>query len=57
MTEYVITQDTRAAFGIVRANPQYGPGGLPQLYIPNFNEVARPVVRYPLTNTVVRTPK
>jgi hypothetical protein len=57
LTEYVITQETPAAFSIVRANPQYGSGGLPQLYIPNFSEIAQPVVSYPLANTVVRSPK
>jgi hypothetical protein len=57
LTEYVITQETPAAFSIVRANTQYGSGGLPQLYIPNFSEVTRPVVGYPLTNTVTRIPK
>jgi hypothetical protein len=42
--------------GITRANTQYGAGGLPQIYIPNFNTVAEPVVSFPLTNPVARLP-
>lgn len=30
-----LTQDLPAAFGTTYANPQYGAGGIPQIYIPN----------------------
>ena len=57
MTEFVVTQDTPAAFGIVRANTDYGAGGLPQIYIENFSAVTRPTVSYPLINRASRLPK
>jgi hypothetical protein len=54
LTEFVVTQDTRAAFGIVRQNPQFGRGGLPQIYIDNFASVTKPVLSYPLANRTLR---
>ncbi len=57
LTEFVVTQDTRAAFGIVRQNSQFGPGGLPQIYIENFFSVTRSTVSYPLTNRAARLPE
>lgn len=57
MTEYVVIQDTPAAFGIVRANTQFGAGELPQLYIENLTAVTRPTISYPLINRAARFPK
>ena len=34
---YEVTQDTPAAFGITRANPQHGAGGLPQIFVPDYS--------------------
>ncbi|MCX6180610.1 MAG: FG-GAP-like repeat-containing protein [Bacteroidetes bacterium] len=33
---YTVVGDTPAAFGTTYANPQFGAGGLPQIFIPNF---------------------
>lgn len=52
VTAYEVLEDTPAAFGIVRANPQHGPGGFPQVYVPNFKDTLRPFVSYPLTNRI-----
>ncbi|MDO7852968.1 DUF6443 domain-containing protein [Hymenobacter convexus] len=38
---YTITSETPAAMGTTYANPQHGVGGLPQLYIPNLQQVAQ----------------
>ncbi|MGH8493138.1 MAG: hemagglutinin repeat-containing protein [Moraxellaceae bacterium] len=45
---FVVTEDVTAAFGIVRANPQYGAGGLPQVVIPNWTNVTRQMYSVPL---------
>ena len=37
MTIYRVTESTPAAFARTLANPQYGAGGLPQIYIPNYS--------------------
>ncbi|WP_420138299.1 PAAR domain-containing protein [Sphingomonas sp.] len=47
---YEVTEDTPAAFGITRANPQYGEGGLPQIYIPEYSTLK------PLDVTPLRKP-
>jgi len=39
---YTVTQDTAAAYGLTDANPQFGAGGLPQLFIPNWRQVLKP---------------
>jgi hypothetical protein len=36
---YQITSNTNAAFGTTYANTQFGLGGLPQIYIPNYNSL------------------
>ena len=57
LTKFIITQDTPAAFGIVRNNPQFGPGGLPQIYIANFSEVIQSVESYSLNSRMERLTK
>ncbi|MDR3503548.1 MAG: pre-toxin TG domain-containing protein, partial [Legionella sp.] len=54
VTAFEIIEDTPVAFGITRANPQYGVGGLPQLYIPNYANITKPVISYPLSNRFMR---
>ncbi|USQ13731.1 LysM peptidoglycan-binding domain-containing protein [Legionella lytica] len=54
VTAFEIIEDTPAAFGITRANPKYGVGGLPQLYIPNYANITKPVISYPLNNRFMR---
>ena len=39
MMPYEIVEDVPAAFGITKANPQFGKGELPQMYIPEFNKL------------------
>lgn len=36
---YEITRSTSAAFGTTYANPAFGGGGLPQIFIPNYNNL------------------
>lgn len=36
---YRVSGDTPAAFGTTYANPQFGSGGLPQIYIPNYSNL------------------
>lgn len=44
---YEVTQDTPAAFGITRANPQHGAGGLPQIFVPDYSTL-KPLGTTPL---------
>jgi type VII secretion system ESX-1 substrate len=44
LTEFRLTKDVEAAKSIALANPQFGPGGIEQFYIPNFGEVTEPIV-------------
>jgi hypothetical protein len=44
ITEFRLTHDVDVARSVARANPQFGPGGLEQVYIPNFDKVTEPVV-------------
>jgi RHS repeat-associated protein len=56
VTAFELMEECPAAFGIVRENPQYGPGGFPQVYVPNWEQKLRPVVSYPLDNRTARIP-
>jgi hypothetical protein len=57
VTAFEVLEDCPAAVGIVRANPQYGPGGFPQVYVPNWEQRMRAIVSYPLNNRVVPLPE
>jgi hypothetical protein len=48
MMAYVVTKDTQAAVALTRENKSYGPGGLPQLYVPDHETVLRPSGQIPL---------
>ncbi|MFD2214556.1 T7SS effector LXG polymorphic toxin [Metabacillus endolithicus] len=55
MTAYVVDDDLTAAFGITKANPHYGPGNLPQMFVPDANElieqgILKPIHSQRLTN-------
>ncbi|WP_207644568.1 T7SS effector LXG polymorphic toxin, partial [Clostridium nigeriense] len=39
MMAYEITEPIDVAFGITKANPQFGSGGLPQMFLPDFKEL------------------
>ncbi|AND80428.1 hypothetical protein A0O21_04370 [Streptococcus pantholopis] len=39
MGAYIVNEEIDAAYGIVRANSQFGDGKLPQVYIPNVNQL------------------
>ncbi|MEO8435564.1 MAG: PKD domain-containing protein [Pyrinomonadaceae bacterium] len=56
VTAFEIMEDTPAAFGIVRANPQYGSGGYPQVFVPDWRSRMKPVVSYILDNRVATIP-
>jgi LXG domain of WXG superfamily/Pre-toxin TG len=52
---YVVTKDVKAAFGVTKANPQYGSGGLPQVFVPNIKQlieegILTPVEKIKLSN-------
>lgn len=40
---FVLTEDAPAAIGIVKANPQYGKGGMTQIVIPGFDGITKHV--------------
>ncbi|RFM25567.1 RHS repeat domain-containing protein, partial [Deminuibacter soli] len=48
MGVYVLKADTKAAFGYTLANPQLGQGGLPQYFIPNWEQVLKQITTIPL---------
>ncbi|MFS0653840.1 pre-toxin TG domain-containing protein, partial [Bacillus sp. 179-C3.3 HS] len=55
MTAYVVDDKIEAAFGITKANPQYGTGNLPQMFVPDANEliekgILKPIESQRLTN-------
>lgn len=39
MQGYIVNENINVAFGITRANPQYGGGGLPQIYVPDVENL------------------
>ena len=41
MMAYEVTEEIDVAFGITKANPQFGEGGLPQMFIPDFNNLLK----------------
>ena len=41
MMAYEIIEDRNVAYGVTKANPQFGDGGLPQMFIPDFNELVK----------------
>src|SRR5205085_11100174 len=43
VTAYEVLEDAPAAYSEAVANPQHGPGGFPQLYIPEYSRVLRPI--------------
>jgi hypothetical protein len=54
LTAFRLTRDVQAARSVALMNPQFGPGGLEQYYIPNWQGVTEPVVTRLMTNTVVK---
>lgn len=50
MQGYKVTTDIDAAFGITKANPQFGKGGLPQVYVPNVDELIEKGILIPVDN-------
>lgn len=52
LMEFEITDDVVAGRGTALANPRYGPGGLEQFYIPDWEHVESPVVTRLMRNTV-----
>ena len=39
MQGYIVSEDIKVAYGLAEANPQFGKGGLPQLFVPNVQEL------------------
>lgn len=44
LTEFELTSDVTVGRSIASANPQFGPGGLEQFYLPNWQDVTCPIV-------------
>ena len=38
MQGFIFNEDIACAYGITKANPQFGQGGLPQYFVPNVKE-------------------
>jgi hypothetical protein len=50
MQGYKVTTDIDAAFGVTKANPQFGKGGLPQVYVPSAGELIEKGILVPVDN-------
>jgi len=51
VTIYQVTGDAPAAYSAATtANPQYGAGGTPQFFIPEYQNVLKPVFSIPFKN-------
>lgn len=50
MQGYMVNEDVKAAFGITKANPQFGKGGLPQIFVPNVQELINKRILVPFDN-------
>jgi hypothetical protein len=53
VTIFEVLEDTPAAFGLTKANPRFNPGGyksLPQIYVPDYESVLKPVISIPAIN-------
>jgi len=53
LTAFRLTQDVEVGRSVALANPQFGPGGLEQYYIPNWADVTEPVVSRIMMNRVI----
>jgi hypothetical protein len=53
LTEYIVKEDTPVAFGLIRKNPQWGPGGAAQIYMKEFATALEPVKTILLKNREV----
>ncbi len=47
---YEVVEDTPAAFGITKANPHFGEGGLPQVFVPDFKKLVESGKLRPITD-------
>lgn len=47
---YLFNKDIPAAYGIAKANTDYGAGGLPQYFIPNVQELINEGILIPVDN-------
>jgi hypothetical protein len=45
---YFVNEDASGAFSITKANPDYGKGGLPQIFIPDANELIEKGILVPV---------
>ena len=50
MQGYKTTKDIRVAYGITKANPQFGQGGLPQIFVPEAERLIRQGILMPVNN-------
>ena len=48
MQGYKVVKDVNAALGITKANPQFGKGGLPQVFVPNVEELIKQGILVPV---------
>ena len=50
ITQYEVIQDITVGSSKTLANPQYGPGGFDQYFIPNYENVLKPIRSIIMTN-------
>lgn len=50
MQGYKATSDISAAFGVTKANPQFGRGGLPQVFVPDAERLINQRILVPVNN-------
>lgn len=50
MTEYEVIQDIIVGYSRALANPQHGPGGFEHYFIPDYDNVLKPIRSIIMTN-------
>ena len=54
MMPYEVVEDIPAAFGITKANPHFGEGGLPQIFVLEFNKLVESGKLRPIPNKKIQ---
>ena len=50
MQGYIFNEDIASAYGMAKANPQFGAGGLPQYYVPDVKDLIDKGILTPIDN-------
>ena len=54
MQGYKATIDLDAAFGLAKANPQFGKGGWPQIFVPDADDLIQKGYLVPVDNILLK---